>query len=265
MSGSIGGRAAKVTRKVNPPRVFVKTPAAQIGDGPTGVSIVSAATNENQPSATLTAGSSSVAGSASTTWLGQSAGFAVCAVKVIDGVGGSTSISIGTPSLSGCGMTWSLAGGPYAGHATGSPDVYDQLCIFTGTGSIADGTLTFNIGTSANARNLAIRGIISAFSNVDAIVETVHNGPTSTGATASASLSDPRGNGATIAVGGYTVTDFSGTLTPDHSFLAGTGGNKMGGLTVSGNQLAPAFEFSSLDVDSTGQNLAWLTQVSALS
>lgn len=259
MSGSIGGRAAKVTRKVNPQRVFVKTPAAQIGDGPDGITLVTAATFPGQPTATLTAGSSSVAGGHATTWLGASANFAVCVVNVVDGVGGSTAITVGTPTLTGCGMTWSVAGGFYAGHAVGSPDVYSQMVVFTGVGSIADGTLTFGIGTSANARNLAVLGIIAAFDNYDSTIEYTDDGPSATGVAATATLSDPRGNAATISVDGYTVPNgnTSQVATPGNVFLAGNG--------IEMGFASPAFTFPSEEIVSDGQNVAALIQVAALS
>lgn len=199
--------------------------------------------------------------------------YAIAAVSATDNASGSTTVSIGTPTLSGCGITWALIDGPHAGLLTGTPDINGTVMLFAGFGTPANGTLTFGLGTTTS-RALNVAATLLELRNFGAIARSDVDTGGSAGASVSASLSAPYPNGGgllgiAMAVGisggdpsytnstDATVFGSGGTGGAFFQFFAGfdvdTGGNRLG--PSAGGYTYP------VTIDSDGQNTVWLAEL----
>lgn len=258
---SIGGRT-NVARVYQPPGPLPQMQAAEIGTPPS-ITITSSMSPSNA-TPLLTAGNSSVASTSIDGWDTDS-DFATVAVTVFDSATGRAAVSIGTPTLSGCGMTWTLQEGPHAGHATVGDEVYGQQMVFTGTGTPSDGALTFGLGTT-NARDVVVSLIIDSYRHVASIIQQAADAPGSAAVTASASLALPlTGNrvlGIVMDIGAPTYHG-SFAATPSLQFHAGSSGGVTGVLIMASASGAGGYGLETLDLASDGQNFVWLVELAA--
>lgn len=267
MSGSIGGRH----QHSQAARTAIQRPIPD--DAGPQVTEVVLSNSITPASGSMSVGATGVAPSISGFY--SHSNYAVCVVSLSDFAAGAAAVALGTPTLSGCGVTWAVVGGPYTGSATvafGGGTLYGAIIVFAGAGTCDDGTLTFGLGTTLTRATNYVIDIVD-FANFASVVRTDDDFPGGAGNMASATFAAPfpTGNGAfglafDIGVAG---SDPSWSASDPSAFRSG--GSTVGfvqfhaGLDTlrGGNRLGPSagvFTYP-FTADSNGVNGVWIAEL----